>query len=175
MEMENGVANSFAATGIAGTAAMAPEYEAGRMDSEVVGVVENRETDSLPRRIGLGELRDEDLWSIKRCVESLDYKETAERILQKIANSELAAFRLEPGLQLLESICEGEDKTLFVYWLEGQNMFRQLPKIKKLVFSLASAIGAVRLGAVTHDLRWANKLVKSFGGKITGYNVAVRI
>lgn len=164
----NGFTDSLATAYLAGTSAMASINEIGGMDSEMVGVVEDSPANFVSCRLGLGELRDEDLQSILNCIHSLDYKESVDGILKDIANGMKAVFRLSPGLMILEILRRGNEKELFVYWLEGKNMFRQLRHIKKAILMMAEANKCTRLGAAVHDERWAKKLLKTFpGGKLT--------
>ena len=76
---------------------MASINETGGMDSEMVGVVEDSPASFISRRLGLGELRDEDLQSILNCIHSLDYEESVDGILKDIANGMKAVFRLRLG------------------------------------------------------------------------------
>ena len=164
----NGSSYSPSATHSSRTSAMASINETGGMDSEMVGVVEDSPASFISGRLGLGELKDEDLQSILNCVYSLDYKENVDGILKDIANGMKAVFRLSPGLMILEILRRGTERELFVYWLEGKNMFRQLRHVKKAVLTMAEANRCSRLGAAVHDERWAKKLLKSFpGGKLT--------
>lgn len=156
-------------------AAIPPGDDGGRLDREVVGVVEDSPAAFISHRLGLGELRDEDLESILRCVRSLEYEEDVEKIFKDIATGMKAVFRLSPGLMILEIIRVGKEKELFVYWLEGKNMFRQLRFVKKAVLEMAEANGCSRLGATVHDLRWAKKLLKSFPGGTMNYSLSVEL
>ena len=157
---------SPSATHAARTSSMASINETGRVDSEMVGVVEDSPASFISRRLGLGELRDEDLESILRCLKSLHYAEKPEKILRDISDGYKAVFRLSPGLLILEILKRGNDRELFVYWLEGKNMFRQLRHIKKAVELIAEANGCTRLSTVVHDERWAKKLLKTFNGRL---------
>lgn len=136
------------------------------LDRPVVSVVEESPASFVSHRLGLGELRDEDLGSILRCLNSLHYTEKTEKILRDIADGYKAVFRLSPGLMILEILKRGNDRELFVYWLEGKNMFRQLRYIKKAVETIAEANGCTRLSTVVHDERWAKKLLKTFNGRL---------
>lgn len=147
----------------------------GGVDTSISGMVENSPTDSFATRLGLGDLTDEDLLSIARCARGLSYHQNPAGILDDVANNWKACFRLDPGLMILEIVNRGQDKELFVFWLEGKNMFRQLRKIKRVVLALAKANNCNRLGASVEDYRFAKFLLKSFNGQLVGYNVAVEI
>lgn len=175
MELEDAIATTTSAAEYSAYSTIEAGAETRGMDSPVLGVVESSPANFVPHRLGLGELRDEELESILRCIKSLPYRESANAILQDLALGRKAAFRLSPGLMILEIIQRGEEKELFVYWLEGKNMFKQLRFIKDAVMRIATANGCTRLGAAPLDIRWAKKLVKSFGGALTGYLVSVEI
>ena len=96
-------------------------------------------------------------------------------ILKDIANGMKAVFRLSPGLMILEILRRGTERELFVYWLEGKNMFRQLRHIKSAVLTMAEANRCTRLGATVHDQRWAKKLLKSFPGGKVSFNLSVEL
>jgi hypothetical protein len=175
MEMENGRSDQQSSSDFSRSSPVDAGGEARGMDQEVVSLVEKSSTAAAgPERIDIGGMTDEELGSIVRCAAALPYREDASRILDRIARGYLAAFRLEPGLLLLELTTRGDDKEINVYWLEGKNMFRQLMGMKKLLKELADAFGAVRLTATVFDERWAKKLIKS-GGKMESYNVAMEI
>ena len=148
------------------TTPMASNNETRGLDRPMVSVVEDSPASFISRRLGLGELRDEDLESILRCLKSLHYAEKPEKILRDISDGYKAVFRLSPGLLILEILKRGNDRELFVYWLEGKNMFRQLRHIKKAVELIAEANGCTRLSTVVHDERWAKKLLKTFNGRL---------
>ena len=171
----NGSSYSPSATNSSRTSAMASINETGGMDSEMVGVVEDSPASFVSRRLGLGELKDEDLQSILNCIHSLDYEESVDGILKDIANGMKAVFRLSPGLMILEILRRGTERELFVYWLEGKNMFRQLRHVKKAVLTMAEANRCTRLGATVHDQRWAKKLLKSFPGGKMSFNLSVEL
>lgn len=171
----NGFTNPSSSTNLAGTSTMACLNETGGMDSEMVGVVEDSPASFISRRLGLGELRDEDLQSILNCIHSLGYEESVDGILKDIANGMKAVFRLSPGLMILEILRRGTERELFVYWLEGKNMFRQLRHVKKAVLTMAEANRCSRLGATVHDERWAKKLLKSFPGGKMSFNLSVEL
>lgn len=160
---------------LATATSMAPFDETGRLDRQMVGVVEDSPANFVSGRLGLGELRDEDLASILRCVDSLDYVESVDHLLMDIANGFKAVFRLSPGLMILEILKRGNERELFVYWLEGKNMFRQLRFIKRAVIEIAEANNCNRLGAAVHDERWAKKLLKTFPGGTLTFSLSVEL
>lgn len=175
MENHDGLADTVAATEDSSAAAIFAGDETGRLDQALVGVVESSPASGVSHRLGLGELKDEDLLSILKCAKSLYYEEDPDSLLGDIANNFKACFRLDPGLMILEIVNRGKEKELFVFWLEGKGLFRQMRNIKKALFVLARANNCNRLGASVMDLRLAKLLLKASKGQITGYQLSVEI
>lgn len=126
------------------------------------------------KRLLLNELKDEDLESILKCSNSLPYREKPETILKYLSGGTLAAFRLNPGLMLLEIFRRGMDKELYIFWMEGSQMLRQIRFIRPELSRIAKENNCVRIGAMPFDERWARKLAKS-GGRIVGYQVMMEV
>ena len=129
----------------------------------------------VSHRLGLFDLEDQDLISLRDCTESLGYSLPLNRLFSMIGNGELMAYRLSPGFLLLQLCERGEDSELNVFWLQGKNMFRQLKSIGQAARLIADENGCKRLTAMVHDERWAKKLIKSFNGKLEGFLVSVEV